>query len=624
MFPPAIKGKIHTTPEKMKPEMKWALAIVLILAALFSTAQVLNQKVDLDARNITVAEALQQINRNYGIKFSYSNNLLPSKKINLQLKDTPLSSVLDRILAGTGLTYQQVGEQVVIKKGASKKAQPGSSIPSEKESAYVTDSLHHTAAYASTELEVIPEAPQPHLQDAEFETEEELDEAYRAEKHRMRRDYEQKMDSIHTAEGRKTFKEKWKSSMTKLHLQYKEVKDMSVQQYKANQEMLRNRKANKDSLNKNQSLNDTIPGDTSASVIQPDSSGHKRDNFQFTVIPPMSTHGSESEEYINDYSVNLLGGYNGGSKYLEAGLLVNVTKYSITGVQISTIANVVKEDMKGVQMSMVNVVGKKVEGVCISSIASVSAEDVWGMQISGIASVAGDTINGAQISGIASYTPTCVYGVQISGIANVAKDGVYGGQIGLINTANHVSGVQVGFLNFSDSIKGVPVGFLSFSRKGYHHPELYYAETMTSNFAFKTGVRAFYNILYTSYQWEPSGYYRWAYGYGVGSEIKMGKRFAMNLDVIGMQINENEGFTQDLNALGQFRMNVGVGLSKTIYLFAGPTFNTMLSTYKQSDGTLGSALIPNKNLIWEDTFIGGDGKPTKVAMWIGFNAGIRF
>jgi len=71
MFPPAIKGKIHTTPEKMKPEMKWAIAIVLILAALFSSAQVLNQKVDLKPPNIPVRRALQQINLTSGIRFSF-------------------------------------------------------------------------------------------------------------------------------------------------------------------------------------------------------------------------------------------------------------------------------------------------------------------------------------------------------------------------------------------------------------------------------------------------------------------------------------------------------------------------------------------------------------------------
>lgn len=215
-------------------------------------------------------------------------------------------------------------------------------------------------------------------------------------------------------------------------------------------------------------------------------------------------------------------------------------------------------------------------------------------------------------------------GVQISGVVNQHNGTIYGGQIGLVNNARKISGFQLGLINICDSIKGVPIGLLSISKNGYGRIEGYYSETTQANILIKTGVKSFYNIFQFGTNFNSNDYYRWTFGYGIGSTIQMSKRSTISFDLLAMHINENQAFTNKINEQGQLRIMLGVNLSKRVSLFAGPTFNTSFSEFTNADGTIGSKMIPKESIVYDQFIDGNDDKAIYNSYWLGINAGIRF
>lgn len=83
----------------------------------FSQSSLLGTKITLRERNVGLSEVLKTLSKNYNINFSYVNDLIPpDKKIAIKCKSQELSSVLTEILLQANLAYQQVGNQIVLKK----------------------------------------------------------------------------------------------------------------------------------------------------------------------------------------------------------------------------------------------------------------------------------------------------------------------------------------------------------------------------------------------------------------------------------------------------------------------------------------------------------------------------
>src|SRR5690606_38563400 len=119
-----------------------------------------------------------------------------------------------------------------------------------------------------------------------------------------------------------------------------------------------------------------------------------------------------------------------------------------------------------------------------------------GPAVAGVLNVGGKTAT-MQVGGVMNVALDTVKGSQVAGVLNVALREVRGSQIaGVLNVARKVQGTQVAFLNVADSMNGVPVGFLSFVKTGYHKIEVGADEVFYNNIAFRTGVPAFYNILF--------------------------------------------------------------------------------------------------------------------------------
>ncbi|MBD3285796.1 hypothetical protein GF359_04980, partial [candidate division WOR-3 bacterium] len=111
--------------------------------------------------------------------------------------------------------------------------------------------------------------------------------------------------------------------------------------------------------------------------------GYRHRAVCLSLVPYVSTSGSEAENTIHNFSLNLLGGYSGGLKGFELGGLLNMEKGSVTGLQMTAGANFV------------------------------------GLESSAI-----------QVAGIFNYTGW-----------------LYGGQLSLVNISGDVSGAQVGLVN---------------------------------------------------------------------------------------------------------------------------------------------------------------------------------
>jgi hypothetical protein len=372
---------------------------------------------------------------------------------------------------------------------------------------------------------------------------------------------------------------------------------------------------------------------------------------QVSVVPGLGTNGLRGDTVTNRLSLNILGGSARGLDGVELGGMLNLDKENVRGVQVSGFINRVGGDLEGVQSAgFLNVVGGKAEGVQLAGFGNIHQGDLRGVQIAGFMNVNRGGIFGPQLAGFLNVTGSPVVGPQIAGFMNVARGSLRGPQLsgflnvsggtidgpqlagflntarnvrgvqvsGFLNTAKKVKGSQIGVFNIADSVSGIQFGVLSFSRKGYRRLELAYGDAFEASILFKTGTRTLHNLLSlaTPARENPE---RWAYGYGFGSELRLGRHLDLNLDVLCQQVIENRSqYTQNLNLLNDLRVTLGVRPWKRTALFAGPVVHVAVSRVKHRETlAIGSPLIP-QNTLYDHT----EG-PTRIAIWPGFTAGIR-
>ena len=57
--------------------------------------------------------------------------------------------------------------------------------------------------------------------------------------------------------------------------------------------------------------------------------------FQFGLVPPVSSNGSNSGRTVNAISVNLIGGYSAGTRIFELGSVWNASREFTKGLQLA-------------------------------------------------------------------------------------------------------------------------------------------------------------------------------------------------------------------------------------------------------------------------------------------------
>jgi len=392
-------------------------------------------------------------------------------------------------------------------------------------------------------------------------------------------------------------------------------------------------------------------------------------DFQFSILPFVGSNGELSGNVINDFSVNLFGGYSLGVQKFEMGGFFNAVRGDLEGVQlagwlngvagktrgaqIAGLANVNRGYTSGLQIAgltnfywdesnavatggLVNYMHRDSRGVKIAGLANVtigtlqgpaiaglfnfSEDDSYYANLAGLMNFTGGGIDGVQIGGLVNYVNDTIQGTQISLGLNLAPQRMYGAQIGLINYANKIKGSQVGFLNIADSISGVPVGFLSLVNHGYHKIEVSMDEIFYTNLAFRTGVHKFYNIFTAGAK--PDTFEEnetiWTFGYGLGTAPRLSRKFFLNVDLTANQVVKGNSI-EEINLINKLYLGIEFQAARKFAIAIGATLNGQVTdaTY---EGYPDIFTGYKPNIIYENTY----SNDINLKMWWGGKIGLRF
>ncbi len=361
-------------------------------------------------------------------------------------------------------------------------------------------------------------------------------------------------------------------------------------------------------------------------------------DIQISFLPFLGSNGRLSGNVINNYSINMLGGYSLGTRQIELGFIVNMDRGDVSWLQVAGIGNLVGRNVYGVQASgFFNVNGGETKAAQLTGIANVNLEESRGVQVAGFTNVNLKSADGVQIAGFANVVNGPSRGVQIAGfgniqtgdysgsqiagVTNIASDYLSGSQIaGIFNHAKYIKGTQIGLINFADSLGGVPVGLVSFVNHGYHKLEVSSDEVFFANVTFRTGVQKFYNIIQAGIKPEPAYNNNsvWTFGYGFGTERTLTRWLHLNLDLTSQHITKGS-FTSELSLLNKAHIGLDFRLAKKFSLYGGITLNGYLTRTTYGDyPVLFTDYHPT--IIFDHTY----DNDINLKMWWGARVGLRF
>ncbi|NQY08186.1 MAG: hypothetical protein HRT71_01545 [Flavobacteriales bacterium] len=362
----------------------------------------------------------------------------------------------------------------------------------------------------------------------------------------------------------------------------------------------------------------------------------KTNQVQISFIYPLGTNGVDAINIVDQVSLNIFAGINGGVDGLQLAGFSNMIKGDVKGIQLSGFLNANAGETTGFQgAGFLNVNRRKTTGVQAAGFANAVAADVNGAQFAGFlnatngkvkghqfagfVNVVGDSIKGIQAAGFVNIAVQNVKGIQAAGFANLAKD-VEGAQLsGFINVAKKLKGVQIGFINFADSVEsGLAIGFLSIARNGYFALDVTANETYIANLQFKVGHDRFYNIFGLS--GTPNGdQFALGYGYGVGTTWTAYTKLKMNLDLMAYAVTNDKLWNDDVNMINKLQLGVGLPLGEKIIVHIDPSINVQVQYNQYGEFDPLDDISPYSFV--EQTSDDGN---TKVKLWAGVSAGIRF
>jgi hypothetical protein len=376
--------------------------------------------------------------------------------------------------------------------------------------------------------------------------------------------------------------------------------------------------------------------------------------FQFSVFPFVGTNHKLSGNVINDYSVNLLGGYSLGVKKLEFGAIFNIVRSDVTGAQFAGIFNAVGGKMKFIQMAgifnmnrdsvsgyqfagMVNLNGNSSSKLSGAGLLNLTLRDSRGTHLAGLGNATIGKQEGAHVAGLFNFSTQDSRGAQVAGLTNVTVGNFNGGQVsgllnftlkevkgaqvsGFLNYATKIKGAQIGLINATDSIDGVPIGVISFVLKGYHKIEVSADEIFYTNVAFRTGIRQFYNILTAGAKpdtFEDEETY-WTFGYGIGTAPRLSPRLSLNVDLTANQVVYGQSI-EAINMINKLYVGLDFQVVKNFGVTLGLTLNGYITdtTYDKYQ-PLFTDYKPH--FISDKTY----SNDINMKMWLGGKIGVRF
>lgn len=291
--------------------------------------------------------------------------------------------------------------------------------------------------------------------------------------------------------------------------------------------------------------------------------------FQFGLFPPVSSNGAGPGRTVNSVSINLVGGYNAGTRIFEIGSVWNASKEFTQGLQLA---------------GMLNYSGHSCNSVQIGGMANVAASGSSPLQLAGLLNV-GDEVGGVQLSA-------------------------------LVNVARSLRGVQIGLVNYvEDGEEGVSVGLVNIVRRGGKYEfELSFSDAVNTLLSFRLGTDRFYTIFSggCNYLFAAAGY---AVGLGFGTSIVRKGAWSSQIEVQALGISRGKEFPGgSVNSIIQLRLPVCREISRHLKLFAGPAFNLGLQ-----DPAMAAAGELAPWTLWKAQRGG-----ILAEGWIGLAAGVRF
>jgi hypothetical protein len=313
---------------------------------------------------------------------------------------------------------------------------------------------------------------------------------------------------------------------------------------------------------------------------------------QISIFPFVSTNGKLTGNVVNKFSLNIIGGYTGGTDGLEMAGGFNIDRKNVKGAQLAGFANVVGGNVKGVQAAGAlnftlgtlhglqlsggtNILMDTLKGLQLTGGVNVNRGKIYGGQIAGGLNIAVRDVDGFQVAGGANSTADTLKGLQLAGGVNFARY-MHGTQIGFVNIAGKSTGFQFGFLNIIDTCDGgIPVGFLSLVGHGLHQLEVSVSAVKYMSIAVRLGVPAFHNIFVAGIFQARNA---WTFGYGIGHDFRLGKRFNINLDGYVQHYNSRLKFTADVSEWAKIDLLFEWKPMRSFGIAAGPVFNYFIAS----------------------------------------------
>ncbi len=339
--------------------------------------------------------------------------------------------------------------------------------------------------------------------------------------------------------------------------------------------------------------------------------------FQLSFVPGLSTQGIMSGQVINNFSLNLLGGYTGGTHGVEIGGIFNIDKKDVKFFQAAGVFNVVGGEVKGVQIAGVNnTVLDHTQAFQAAGVNNLVKGNFSGFQVAGVYNHVTDSVKGWQAAGVANFSRRKVSGVQLAGVLNFSNKETKGVQIsGVFNYSKRLKGVQFGLINIADTSEGYSIGLINIILKGYHKLSFSTNEVNDFNVAFKTGNAKFYSILLAGASPRENDK-AYSFGYGLGSELSLNK--AKNLSINPELTSEYFylGTWDYLNLLNKLHLNLNFKINKYVSIFAGPSYAVFIS---DQPAAVAGYRYPLPSPAYKQ-----HSYSNRVSGWIGWNAGFSF
>ena len=319
---------------------------------------------------------------------------------------------------------------------------------------------------------------------------------------------------------------------------------------------------------------------------------------QVSFIYPIGTSGVNSTKHTHNFSLNIIGGINGGLNGMEIGSVFNINTGDVSGTQIS---------------GVFNLNNKNCDGVIISGVANIIGANSKGMLISGAFNLT-ENHTGSMLAPVMNLTKNAK-ATQVS-VLNIASKTLKGMQLGVCNIAKGGSGAQLGIVNISESKDSiVPIGLFNIVKDGYYAFDLDYSDYKTTCFSYKMGTNKFYTIFKIG-----MGKYNhqdlFVSGFGLGSSISYSDKHKLDLEIISEQVVYKNKWKKNLNLVNSFNINYRFNLFKHFAFKLGPSLRTYITNHKVNE---------DYNIIDVPyTLFEHEGYSNKISVWLGFNAGVSF